>query len=684
MKGLNARLPGIPFRGRHDATPEHTKPVEVSLRRDQAVWLLAATTLTLVAHLPTLPVWVITLCAVLLIWRGWLLWHGKAAPPRWILPPLVLGIAVGIRLDLGQFFGKTPGLIFLATLLCLKLLEIRSMRDIRVVVLLCFFLQFGLFFNDQSLPAAALVLVALLVTLGSQVALADPSSNTRERLRVGAMLLTQGLPFMVALFVLFPRTIPPLWGIPADTTAISGLSDSMSPGTISDLILSDDLAFTVEFDGPYPTPTDRYWRGPVLNRFDGRTWRMAVRPSKEHPPYSPSGRRFNYRIMLEPHQQHWLPALDYPAGPVEGVRFSRDFQSLTQQPVNKRAQFAFSSFPDAIVGLNEQPSMLDLALQLPLRGNPRARALALELKSETPQQTVGRILGWFQDERFSYTLQPPVSPARNDNSIDFFLFETRMGFCEHFAGAFVFLARAADVPARVVTGYQGGRVNPINETISVRQSDAHAWAEVWYAQRGWVRVDPVSLVAPTRIDHGLEGALERGLPFMLRPQYSWLRQLRDGWEAVATQWNRQVLSYDSKRQRDLMEIFGLDDFSPSTAFGATSIAIALLMAALYGWAQFRRKDDGLDPLDRAWARFSARLAPLGLARMPNEGPLDYARRLAACLPINADALISICTRYDCLRYRLPPLHAEVEALTHAIDTLGLKQETPTQSIRNQQ
>ena len=682
MKGFSAHLPGIPFRGRHDDSPEHANPVEVSLRRDQAVWLLAAATLTLVAHLPTLPVWVITLCAVLLIWRGWLLWHGKAAPSRWILPPLVLAVAIGIRLDLGQFFGKTPGLIFLTTLLCLKLLEIRSMRDIRVVVLLCFFLQFGLFFNDQSLPAAALVLVALLVTLGSQVALTDPSGNTRERLRVGAMLLMQGLPFMVALFVLFPRGIPPLWGIPVDTTAISGLSDSMSPGTISELILSDELAFTVEFDGSPPPPVDRYWRGPVLNRFDGRTWHMAARPPKERPPYPPSGRRFDYRIMLEPHQQRWLPALDYPVGPVEGVRFSLDFQALTRQPVNKRAQFAFRSFPDAAVGLNELPSMLDLALQLPQRGNPRARALALKLKAEMPQQTVGRILDWFQEEQFSYTLQPPALPSFNENSIDFFLFETRMGFCEHFAGAFVFLARMADVPARVVTGYQGGRINPLNGTISVRQSDAHAWAEVWYAQRGWVRVDPIAHVAPTRIDHGLEGALERGLPFMLRPEYSWLRQMRDGWEAVSTQWNRRILAYDGKRQRDLMEAFGLNDFSPSTAFGATSIAIALLMAALYGWAQLRRKEDGLDPLDRAWVRFSARLAPLGLARKPEEGPLDYARRLAAALPANADKLISICTRYACLRYRLPPLRAEVDALTHAIDTLGL--ETPTRSIRDQQ
>ena len=667
---LSARLTGALFRGRRGEPPKRGKPVEVSLRRDQAVWLLGATAITLAAHLPKLPVWVILFCAALILWRGWLLWHGKAAPSRWVLPPLVLGVAVGIHLDLGQLLGKTSGLIFLATLLCLKLLETRNMRDIRVVVLLCFFLQFGLFFNDQSLPAAALALIALLVTLGSQIALTDPSSHSRERLKMGAILLAQGTPFMVAMFLLFPRAIPPLWGVPAESVAVSGLSDSMSPGTISNMILSDNPAFSAEFDGPHPTPADRYWRGPVLSRFDGHTWHMAATgPLRDIPAYKPSGRSFDYRIMLEPHQQHWLPALDYPDGSVEGVYFSRDFQAQTHEPVIRRMQFALSSFPDTVVGLNESPLMLDLARQLPAQVNPRARALAAELKTETPQQTVGRILGWFMEEGFSYTLKPPLL---KENGIDTFLFETRAGFCEHFAGAFVFLARAAGIPARVVTGYQGGHINPITQAISVRQSDAHAWAEVWYAERGWVRVDPTALVVPMRIDQGLEGALEGELPFMLRPEYLWLRQLRDGWEAVATQWNHQIISYDGRRQQNLLKSFGLDGFSSSTAFGTASIAIALLMAAFYGWAQYRRNDDGLDPLDRAWVRFSARLAPFGLARMHDEGPLDYARRLSAARPANADVLTSICTRYACLRYRLPPLQTEIDELAHTIDTLGLE------------
>ena len=639
-------------------------PIELALRRDQGIWLLSAAVLTLLPHLQNLPYWAIAFCATLLLWRAQRLQQGKEAPPRWLLPPLVLLIALAIRLDFGQFLGRTPGIVFLAALLCLKLLETRNMRDIRAVAFLCFFLQFGLFFSDQSIPAAASALLALLVTLGGQIALSDPASRARERLRLGVTLVAQGTPFMVILFLLFPRPLVPLWGVPDSAASLSGLSDSMSPGTISEMILSDELAFTVQFDGPRPPPIDRYWRGPVLSRFDGRAWRMAERFPEERPAYIPSGRHFSYRIMIEPHHQQWLLALDYPAGPVEGVRYSHDFQALSRHPVENRVQVQFDSFPDTPVGKGVPPRPLDRAL--PARGNPRARQLAAELKAETPQETVDRILAWISRGRFVYTLQPPLL---DEDSIDFFLFDSRKGFCEHFAGAFVFLARAAGVPARVVTGYQGGRINLVNKEISVRQSDAHAWTEVWYAERGWVRVDPTVLVAPDRIERGLASIMETG-PLFMNSEYLWMR---DRWEAVSTYWNRLVVTYDGRRQRNLLESFGLD-FSPGVAMGAISLASALLMAALYFWARMRR--DTRDALDRVWARFSERLAPLGLARERAEGPLDYARRLALARPAQAAALTSICTRFANLRYRPPSSPAEVSELMRAINTLELEKKAP--------
>ncbi|MDR1228798.1 MAG: DUF3488 and transglutaminase-like domain-containing protein [Azoarcus sp.] len=664
---MDARVPPAP-------SPVRASPDEAGLRRDQGFWLLAAAVSTIAPHWVEQPAWVGTLCAILFTWHIRRLWRGSAAPSRWLLLPLTLAAVVGVRLSFGYFLGKAPGLAFLAVLLSLKLLETRSVRDARVAMLMCFFLQFGLFFNDQSALSAAFALIAALVTLGSLVALADPASTGRKRLKMGVILLAQGLPFMLALFVLFPRAATPLWGIP-NRTATSGLSDSMSPGTVSGLILSDALAFTAEFDGPPPPPSERYWRGPVLGRFDGRTWRMSHGPLLDRPRYMPSGRRYDYRIMLEPHDQHWLPVLDYPAGPVQGVSFTLDFQALNRFPVGNRMQFEFSAFPGTVAGGGESSRRLDMFRQLPLYGNPRTRALATMLKAKTAEQTVEHILAWLAEGRFTYTLQPPLL---DKDSTDIFLFDTRMGFCEHFAGAFVFLARAADVPARVVTGYQGGRINPVNETMTVRQSDAHAWAEVWLAGHGWVRVDPTALAAPQRIERGLEASLpERDmLPLLLQPQYSWLRQLRDHWEAIATGWNRGVIAYDKRRQRDLLEaVFGLDASSLPVILGASAIAIALLMAVLYYWAQRRRASH--DPLDQAWARFSAKLARHGLARAPSEGPLDYARRLAAARPASAAILTAICTDYARLRYR-PSVpreeHKEIGKLTHSINRLVLKKE----------
>ncbi|MDR1424164.1 MAG: DUF3488 and transglutaminase-like domain-containing protein [Azoarcus sp.] len=638
---------------------------EAALHPDQGAWLLAAAATTLAPHLLNLPAWTIILCATLLAWRGWRLWHGQSAPPRWLLLPLALAAALAVRITFGHFLGKTPGLALLAVLLCLKMLEIRNMRDIHVVVLLCFFLQFGMFFSNQSAPAALLALVAATLTLGGQISLLDPASSGRERLRTSALLLAQGAPLMLLLFVLFPRAVSPLWGIPEESTASTGLSDSMAPGSISEMILSDELAFTVEFDGPRPPPSNRYWRGPVLTRFDGFSWHLAPRPTSDRPTYTPSGRRYDYRIMLEPHNQHWLPALYYPAGPVPGVRFAYDYQTLSRSPVGVRVRIDFSAYPDTVVGRNERPWVVQQALQLPNHGNAKARVLARELKAGTPAHTVERILDWFVDGGFAYTLQPPLM---TQDSVDYFLFDARRGFCEHFAGAFVFLARAADVPARVVTGYQGGYLNPINKMLMVRQSDAHAWAEVWLAERGWVRVDPTAIVAPLRIEGGLADSLRDGLPFMLRPEYSWLRQWRDRWEALGTRWNR-ITAYDNRRQHDLLESFGFGAIDSVRLLGAIAIGAALMLAAFYYWAL--RSRDPRDPLARAWGRFSAYLARFDLARKPAEGPLDYGRRLAAARPADADTLNGVCTRYARLRYRPPVSGEAIRELARDINALDI-------------
>lgn len=642
-----------------------------ALRRDQGVWLLGAAALTLAPHFATLPAWISVLCTLLLLWRSILLWRGQGAAHRYLILLLAIGAAAGVRFAYGHFFGKDPGIGLLAILLGLKLLETRSMRDIRAAVLLCFFLQLGLFFDNQTLPVAALAVGGCLLSIGSLLALSDPNAHTRERMRTSALLLGQGLPFMLVLFVLFPRVEGPLWGLPADAhSGMSGLSDTMTPGSISELSLSEAIAFRAEFSATPPPPARRYWRGPVLNHFDGTTWRPGRHTLGDTPRYVPDGEKLEYRVTIEPHNQRWVLALDFPAGPVPGVSFSSDFQALSRAPLRSRTRLDLVAYPDTPVGLDEEQRVLTAALRLPVDGNPRSRALAQRLAAGavSAPATLERILSYLRSAELTYTLRPPLT---GNDSTDGFLFDTRRGFCEHFSSAFVFLMRAAGVPARVVTGYQGGEINPIDGSLVVRQSDAHAWAEVWLPQRGWIRVDPTALAAPGRIESGLAGSLPSGepLPLFMRPQLSWLRGLRHHWEAVSNSWNQWVLGYNPERQRELLSRIGLGDFHWSELVGALAVGAAMLMAALFAWAL--RKHRLTDPLDRAWDAFSAKLGAQGLGRHPAEGPLDFGRRICAALPARAAELNEIVICYARLRYRPPADPSAIRELNKRIRTLKL-------------
>lgn len=641
LEALAARLP----RARRTAAVPPP-----ALDRDQGLWLLGAAALTLLPHLAWLPVWTSVLCGALLAWRALLLFEQRRPP--WSSAVLVLGIAAaaGVRYSFGHVFGKDPGVALLAILLCLKLLETASTRDIRAGVLLCFFLQLAVFLEDQSLPVAALALCATLASVTALNALADPTAGNRERLRTGALLLAHALPFMVVVFVLFPRLPGPLWGLPADAySGLTGLSDTMSPGSISNLGESGAIAFRAEFDGEPPPPTQRYWRGPVLTAFDGRTWRAGRTLESSSPFYAPTGPRLDYRMTLEPHNRRWLLALDFPADGLQGVLHASDYQALSAQPVRTRTRFELAAHPQSTVGADERRQTLAAALTLPAGYNPRTLALGAELAAgaASDEAVLQRALARLRDAGLIYTLRPP---ALGRHTVDEFLFDTRRGFCEHFSAAFTVLMRAAGVPARVVTGYQGGEINPIDGTLVVRQSDAHAWTEVWLAGRGWVRVDPTALAAPGRIESGIAAALPDGeaRPLMMRASLDWLRTLRHRWEAASNAWNQQVLGYNPERQRELLSRLGLERSDVMTMVGALAGLSALVLAGLYVWAM--RRTRSRDPLQRTWERFCSRMARSGLGRDPWEGPLAYGERLAAALPEQAEGLRAACATYARLRY----------------------------------
>jgi transglutaminase-like putative cysteine protease len=479
-----------------------------------------------------------------------------------------------------------------------------------------------------------------------------PQRAPRANLHTAALLLAHAAPAALVLFLLFPRVQGPLWGLPQDAYAgVTGISDQMAPGNLSKLVLNDAIAFRAEFEGEPPAQRLLYWRGPVLWDFDGRVWRTGQGVLARYDPPQGGGPAFKYGVVLEPHNREWLFALDTPASLPERARFTVDGQVMSQFPVRARMRYDLTSIAVAQSRPDEVPGLLRRALQLPAGLNPRATALAASWTEggATDTQIVARAIAYLRAGGFIYTLEPPLL---GEHSVDDFLFRTKEGFCEHFSSAFVFLMRAAGVPARVVMGYQGGDVNPVDRIVTVRQSEAHAWAEVFLRGRGWVRVDPTGASAPVRVDGGLLRAMPdtSPLPFLMRTDFEWLRGARYRWEAAAHKWNVWVLGYNPDRQRDLLSLVGIPDADWRALTATLFTVLGLITAALLAWSLRRLARP--DPVQRAWRAFCRKLAARGLERAPHEGPRDYSMRAARALPGSRQAILRIAALYIALRYGL--------------------------------
>ncbi len=632
--------------------------------------LLATCALVLLPHVGALPLWVTPACAALMVWRAWVTFRGNRLPPRWLLSPLAALAIAGVVLTYRTLFGREAGVAMLALLLALKLLEIRAKRDLFVVLFLCFFLQLASFFHSQSIAAAALTVLAVIAILSTQLSFQYTGAipPLTRRVRLGATIVALAIPLTLVLFVFFPRINSPLWGTPKDAYgALTGLSETMSPGNISRLAQSDAIAFRARFEGPVPDKSRLYWRGIVMGEFDGRTWRPPSQPLQAAQPVQIAlrGPAVPYQITLEPHGKHWLFVLDVPRElpRIEGnaVNVASALQLLSAQPINSRIRYDAVSHVDYVLQASASSAALSHWLRLPAGFNPRARELALRLRAETgdAEAAIDAVLGMFREQPFRYTLEPPLL---GPHSVDAFLFDTQAGFCEHYSGAFVVLMRAMGIPARVVTGYQGGTINPTDGYLTVRQSDAHAWAEVWLHKRGWVRVDPTAAVAPERIEQNLASLIPPtalgGLmtldasKSMLVTQ--WLR-LRHGWEALNNSWNQLVLSYTLDRQRDMLRRLGFErgDWAVLAGLLGVGMVISLAITALLtGWRQKRH-----DPLEALYQSLCHKMARRGLPRMPHEAPRTYSARLTApespLEPRQKAAVARFLSAYEALRYGVP-------------------------------
>ncbi|MFP4155140.1 MAG: DUF3488 and DUF4129 domain-containing transglutaminase family protein [Halothiobacillaceae bacterium] len=594
-------------------------------------WTLAG---LLVLHLFNLQPWMVPPVLIALAWRFLHDRSGLRLPGK---QTVVILMAAGfglVFLAFGNPLGREAGTTLLALAAGLKLLETHRPRDAYALLLLGFFLIITHFLFSQTPLTFAAMLLALTALVASLISLSTPSREltpTRRLKQAGGIVLA-GVPATLILFLLFPRPPGGLWGVQTPTTSsVTGLSDSMEPGQISDLSQSGDVAFRVRFDGEVPPNRLLYWRGPVLWQFDGTTWSRRSLPDRRAPVEAGLGQEVSYTVTLEPHGQDWLFALDVPLQTPPRARIDESLEIHSIIPVDNRLRYDMRSALDYVL----EPGRLSerdraAALALPEGHNPRLVALAAAWRGEPTAIAVERALAHFMSEPFSYTLSPGRLPE--DNGMDHFLFEQQRGFCEHYASAFVLMMRAAGVPARVVTGYHGGEVN--DDYLIVRQSDAHAWAEVWSEADGWLRVDPTGVIAPERIETGVADSVRQNtqLPDTVRREDSWQRGLALQLDQMENSWNQWVLGYDDREQRRLLSQLGLEKPGP-LLLGALAIVGALLAWALVFWLLRRLPaTTGKDPVDASWWRVVHACRRLGVVRAPGEAPRTLADRVIAAEP----------------------------------------------------
>jgi len=601
--------------------------------------------LVLIVHAPHLPMWLTATLALLLGWRWWQRRRQASLVPAWLKLPLLALLTLAVIVQYGSIFGREPGSALAVGLLILKLLETGSVRDVRVgVSFACFALMAALLFG-QGMVATMVVALGLLPALATLRALepAQPSTSLPRALAPGLALSVAALPLALLAFLLVPRLSTPLWGSPLADQASTGLSSSMSPGAFTELLIDDSPAMRVSFDGEPPPPDQRYFRAFVMARYDGTSW--SYRDTGNQPPTALEAEHaVRYRIHLLPTHRRVLPTLDVPLDTPPHARMRRDHVVMADRRVNGALTYELRSAtryrlePD--LGRHQRRW-----LQLPDGFNPRTLAQGREWRERHGSDDAAIVrdaLALFHDGGFRYTLVP--APLGRD-AMDDFLFDTREGFCEHYSSAFTVLMRAAGIPARVVTGYQGGFWNQLGNYLLVRNSDAHAWSEVWLAGRGWVRVDPTGAVRPERVSQGAAAAAGDQRPWY---RNDWIQGLRNRWDIVNQWWDKGVIGFDALRQRGLLTPFGIRDTDTTTLGWLLAISCSLFMAAGLAWALSRRQPR--DPLRDALRELERKLAHKGIVRRPAEGPRHYLSRAARALPGQRSELAALMSIYLELRY----------------------------------
>jgi len=570
---------------------------------------------------------------------------------------LMLGGVFSIYGNYGTLAGRDVGVALLVMLAAFKVFESKSKRDYYICTYLGYFLIITNFFYSQTIPTAVYMMVVIIVMTAGLINFNDTEEKLTllQRFKLSSTLLIQSIPILLVLFILFPRINGPLWGLPKDAhTGTTGIDDQMSPGSISKLVQSREVAFRVTFENEIPEQSSLYWRGPVLWQTDGRKWITGKSASGREPaPIEFAGEALRYDVTIEPTNKRWLFGLEMVSTPPENTYLTHDYQLKTRKPLQARKAFTLTSYSTYTLG-SKSDSELGRGLRLPELNHPKTREFASKLRDEfkEPALILDAALDWLKQGDFIYTLQPPLMI---EDMVDEFLFDKRQGFCEHFASAFTILMRAAGIPARVVTGYQGGEINPVGNYLIVRQYDAHAWTEVWLENKGWIRVDPTAIASPTRINEGIENVIPEAIinmPLGLENNETAMRlwqRLRNTVDMVNYQWAQWVLGYGPDRQKLFMKKFGFSSIDWKQLTFTLFIFLGTIIAVIAAYV-FNKTPKSTEPAKMYYDIFCKKLAKTGTPRKAYEGPIDFAKRVSKSRQDIESEIKKITDLYISIRY----------------------------------
>jgi transglutaminase-like putative cysteine protease len=635
-------------------------------------WTLGALAFSIAPHVPYLPIWVTAAFFGCSGWRYIIEKHRRALPSVWFRACLALACFLGILVTYSTISGVGPGSALLAIMASLKLLETRKRRDEFVHLFIAIFLVMSALLREQHLWSLPYMIVSVIVIMTAWLRMsATPGETARQSFSTGGRLLLYAAPIAVAMWIFFPRIAIPFWAVPMDTgTATSGISDSMSPGDISSLSMSNAVAFRVKFDDIVPPRRDLYWRGLVLTVFNGRAWSLndPFEGPRVHEEVAAEGDPIGYQITLEPTRQQWVFALDMPwSWTLEKTFMGPQQQLARSRPIDQRVAYEAVSYLEFRTNVALTDYARSWYQRLPDTSNPRTQALAKEMRRAAGSETayIDAVLRKFHEEEYFYTLQPP---ALGNHSVDRFLFDTQRGFCEHYASAFAVLMRGAGIPARIVLGYQGGEMNPMAGHMTVRQSDAHAWNEVWLEGHGWYRVDPTAAVAPERIDYGAADAALEGLgtAWGLSTASRLLENLTMTLDALDAKWNEWILGYGPDKQNKFMEWLGMHDPDWRKMMLTMVGLVILLVAVISMLLALRYRLPVKDPAAILYQRF---IKKTGLEPETGETAERFARRAVRANTLSPDAIHSVTEAYHESRYG-PADESAIVRLKNAISAIS--------------